>query len=133
MKITKITDPDISIHLVPWYVEDDMTRVEVGMELNDRMTNHGDDTCVLVATDKDMIKAMLIGYIEDDYLFCWQARKSKDMRQPRLIFHKLCEWGRTKGMKKMRLMSGDKRIRRMYRRKYGFTSIGGSLMEKHYG
>ena len=130
MNITRVTNPEVSIHLLPWYVEDDMSALEIGMELNDRMTGYPDETCVLVATDKGCLKAVLIGYIEKDYLFVWQGKKSKDMKQPRLIFHKMCEWGKSKGVERARLGSHDKRVRRMYKRKYGFASVGGVLMEK---
>jgi hypothetical protein len=130
MNITRVQNPEISVHLLPWYVEDDKTALEIGMELNDRMTDCPDETCVLVATDKGHLKAVLIGYIENDYLFVWQAKKSKDMNRPHLIFHKMCEWGKSKGVEKARLGTSNKRVRRMYKRKYGFTPIGEALMEK---
>ena len=133
MNIVRVRHPDISVYLIPWFVEDGQTAVEVGMELNDRLRQKPDDTCVMLAIDKGYLKGVLVGYIEQDYLFVWQARKSKDMDRPRLIFHCLCEWSKTRGVKKARLVSHDKRIRRLYKRKYGFTHIGDGLMEKEYG
>ena len=130
MKIIRITNPEISVHLLPWYVEDNKTPLEIGMELNDRMRENPDDTCVLLAVDKGYIKGVLIGYMDSTSLFVWQARKSKDMNRPRLIFQRLCEWGKQKNADKVQLISDDKRVRRLYKRKYGFTHIGEGLMEK---
>jgi len=133
MKIIRVTNPEISIQLLPWYVEEDRTAMEIGMELNDRMIESPNDTCVLAAIDKGFMKAMIVGFIEEDYLFIWQAKKSKDMDRPRLVFHRLCEWGKQKGISKIKLVSQDKRIRRLYKRKYGFHHIGDGVMEKSYG
>ena len=130
MNIIRIKNPEISVHLLPWYIEDNQTPLEIGMELNDRMINKPDDTCVLLAIKNGYLKCVLIGYIENDYLFIWQARKSKDMDRPRLMFRKLCEWGKSKGVEKAQLIASDKRVRRLYKRKYGFTSVGGPVMEK---
>jgi hypothetical protein len=130
MKITRTTNPDISIHLIPWYVEDDQTALEIGMELNDRMTENPDDTCVLVATDKGYMKAMAVAYIEGDRMIIWQGKKSKDMSNPRLMFHELYKWGRGRGAEKAVLGSPDKRVRRLYKRKYGYKPTTGGWMEK---
>ena len=130
MKILRVLNPEISVQLIPWYVPDDKTPIEIGMELDQRMREDSDNTGVFVAVKNGYLKAMLIGYMEGETLFVWQARKSKDMDRPRLIFHELCRWAKAKGAKKAQLKSSDKRVRRMYKRKYGFTPLGGPLMER---
>jgi hypothetical protein len=127
MKFVRTTDPEISVYLIPWFIG---SPVEIGLELHRRMTQTPDDTCVLLAMKDNYIKALLIGYMEDGDLFVWQAHKSKDMDRPRLMFHELCVWGRSRGAKKARLISPDKRARRMYRKKYGFHNIGETEMER---
>ena len=130
MKILRITNPEISVHLLPWYVEDNKTQLEIGMELNDRMRENPDDTCVLLAIKDGYLKGVLIGYLEDDYLFIWQAKKSKDMDRPRLILHEMCRWAKQNGKKKIVIGSSNKRVRRLYKRKYGFTPSTGIYMER---
>jgi hypothetical protein len=130
MTFTRVTNPDISIYLLPWYVEAEKSRFEIGEELNERMTQNPDDTCVLVASKDGYMKGVIIGYIEDGDLFVWQASKSKDMDKPRLIFKIMCDWARDKGAKKVTIGSPDKRVRRLYKRKYGFTPAEGMYMEK---
>lgn len=130
MKIIRIKNPEISIWLLPWYVEDDKTVLEIGMELNDRMQNEPDNTCVLLAVDKGYLKAVLVGYLDGNKLIIWQGKKSKDMNRMHLLGHKLYKWAREHGATKAVLGSSDKRVRRLYKRKYGYHSIGGPLMEK---
>ena len=63
-------------------------------------------------------------------MYIWQFRKSKDMDKPRQMEHKLYEWAREKGATRAVLGCEDKRIRRLYKRKYGFTPTTGVYMEK---
>ena len=121
MKYIRVTNPDISLHLMPWYIADDETEIEVGMRLNDRMTDEPDDTYVLLAEDKGYLKAMLIGVLDGENLLVWQFKKTKDMNTPRQMEKKMYDWARKKGAIRIVLGSKDKRLRRLYRRKYGFT------------
>jgi len=133
MKIIRVTNPEISIPLLPWFAEaeGELSREECVKGLQILMTEMSEETCVLVATDKQYMKGFVVGYIEKDGgLWIWQAKKSKDMRNFQLLIHKLYTWARTMGAKKATLGSDDKRLRRLYKRKYGYTPIGGNLMEK---
>ena len=61
MKFTRITDPGISIYLLPWFVEaeNEMPKEKCAEVLHMLMTETPDDTCVLVVTDKGYMKAMI--------------------------------------------------------------------------
>ena len=132
MKIIRVTNPEISIPLLPWFAEaeGELSREECAEALRILMTEMPDDTCVLVATDKGYMKAMIIGYMEDGNLWSWQGRKSKDFRSYGLLWNKLHQWGRAKGATKSTLGCECKRRRRLYKRKYGYKSIDGKYMEK---
>ena len=130
MKIVQIKNPDASIYLMPWFVEGNQDIVQIGYQLNERMIESPETTYVAVAIDKGYIKAFIAAYIENEEVLIWQFKKSKDMNQPRQMEHKLYEWARPRGATKAVLGVADKRIRRLYRRKYGFTPRSGIYMEK---
>ena len=106
---------------MPWYIEDDQTPAEIGMRLNDLMRDEPEETYVLLAEDKGYLKAVLIGFLDGENLLVWQFKKSKDMTTPRQMEKKMYDWARKNGAVRIVLGSKDKRLRRLYRRKYGFT------------
>ena len=125
--IARLTDPEHSVIVSPAFVGD---KKEMLLELYKRMDEQPDDTLVLIDVKDNHLKALLVAYDEDDHVFIRQAHKSKDMKTPRLMYYKLCQWAKSKGKNKLRLGCEDKRTRRMYKRRYGFHSIGGVEMEK---
>ena len=125
--IARLTKPEHSVAVAPAFVGD---KTEILLELYKRMDEKPDDTFVLVDITDNHLKALLVAYATDDCVFIRQAHKSKDMHNPKLMFFKLCEWARKKGYDKLQLGCEDKRIRRMYKKRYGFHSIGGVEMEK---
>lgn len=130
MKIVRTKNPDICYYLVPWFITDEKSAYEIGAELYQRMKQQPEDTYVQVGVEGQQIKSILIAYTMPNYVHIWQARKDKDMNRPRLAFHKLCRWAKRQGYDKLRLATPNKRVRRMYKKKYGFVPLGGMEMEK---
>jgi hypothetical protein len=131
MEYKRIKNPDISLHILPFFVEGgDETPVEIGMRLNDLMREDADNTFVLTAVKDEMLMAVLLAYSDDNGITIWQFKKSKDMDRPQQMIHKMYEWARSKGAKEVYLKCHDKRLRRLYRRKYGFSNSTDNLMRK---
>jgi hypothetical protein len=131
MQYKRIKNPDISLYIVPFFVDGgDETPVEIGMRLNDLMREDADNTFVLCATKDEMLKGVMIAHIEDTELLIWQFKKSKDMDSPQVMVHKAYQWGRSKGATKSIIGCSDKRLRRLYRRKYGYASTSDNQLER---
>jgi hypothetical protein len=133
MEYIRVKNPDISLHILPFLVGwgDVGDEIDCGMELNRLMTKHPEDTFVLTAVHDGFLKAVLIGYIRNDGdLMGWQFKKSRDMRHPQQMMHKMYVWAREKGAKKAYLGCPDKRRRRLYKRQYGYTPIDNIMMER---
>jgi len=136
MKILRQTNPNISFALIPWFVpSSEQTILQIGAELYQKMIDIPDDTLVLTAMEGEYCKAIIIAYSEVNeqgkvQVYLWQARKLKDFKYPRLVFAKAVEWAKYKQATRLILGSEDKRVRRMYKRKYGFSPMGGNYMER---
>jgi len=131
MKILRQTNPDISFALIPWFVPSSkQTVLDIGAELYQRMIDTPDNVVVLTAMEGEYCKAISIAYYEDGKVIYWQARKQRDFQYPRLMVAKIFEWAKTKKVDKVIVGSEDKRLRRMYKTKYGFKPVGGVYMER---
>lgn len=131
MKIVRQTNPEVCFALIPWFVPNQNQNVlEIGAELYQRMIDKPDDTLVLTALNGEYCEGVLISYVDADHVHIFQARKARDFQYPRLMFAKTMEWAKAKGFNKLTLGCEDKRLRRMYKTKYGFVSSGGVYMER---
>lgn len=118
MSIIKTQDPNVSIYLLPWYIEGDMTRFEIGVNLYERLINDPDNTFVSVAVDDNNVKAVLIAYVRDNDVFIWQAKAKPGFKGTREMFDDLIVWAKNK--KKDRLATHSPRNKCVMRR-WGFA------------
>ena len=129
-KIFRAYNPFISLALVPWYVANDQTPFQIGMELNDRMREEPENTFVLIAMNGEKAEAILIAYIETDHVHVWQARKKSGFRYSGDMFAMLCQWAQDNDISILQCAPAGHAQRRLYRRKYGFESIDNKYMRK---
>lgn len=130
MIIERVTHPDVTFSLVPFYVAAEKTAMEIGSELYARMIHEADDTFVLIATANGFIQAFIVAYVDADHVHIWQARKLKGFQHGREMLEEVYAWAKGRGFERVTLGAPDKRLRRLYRRKYGFTPTEGVYMER---
>jgi GNAT superfamily N-acetyltransferase len=121
----------VTFALVPLYVEAEKNCWQIGAELYARMIKEAKDTFVLLATERNgKIMAFLAAYVDNDHVHIWQARKLSGFGEGRRMLETLYVWAKALGFSRITLGCPEKRLRRLYKRKYGFTPTEGDYMEK---
>lgn len=132
MKILRKTNPDTSLSLLPWYVPFDQTKEQIGLELNDKMIHHPDDTLVLVVMDdaEKHILGFSIAYARYDDVFIWQARNINLSRpEVDLVLEQIYAWARQKGFS--RIAAIPNRNPKIWKRRWGFIkSINNEVIKE---
>lgn len=125
--IIRSKSPDVSIALVPWYVPIDQSRGEIGMELDRRMRECPDDTCVLIASEENTVMAMVIAYCRPNDVFLWQARAKAGFQNSSEVLNELIKWAKSKGYSK--LVTKSPRAKAVARA-WHFTIQNGDLVKE---
>lgn len=121
MKILRTDNPDASLLLLPWYVEFDQTRAQIGLSLNERMKSQPDDILVLLITDDEAQKILgfAVSYIRYEDVFLWQAKHSGlNRREVDEVFKTICLWAKNKGFNKISAIPN--RNPKIWERRWGF-------------
>ena len=103
--IIRATDPMVSVYLLPYFVEGDMHRIDIGTELYDRMAFKPDETCVLLSIENYNVMFMLVAYKDNDSVFIWQARANNYCKENQQILDAVTEWSRSLGIHKLSFSS----------------------------
>ena len=128
MRILNSKDPDISLKLIPFFIPEDQTRLEMGLELYGRLKSEPDNTLCLVAIENDIGQAMMIAYERERDVFVWQAWSRSGFKYQMTIFNGLISWAKSLG--KDKLVAGiPERKRKFFERRYGFKPSG-EVMER---
>ena len=130
MRYINAKHPAICWPLLPWFVEGNQTREEIFMELYGRLENKPQDTFVEVALDGDICKGILIAYLEDDYVWIWQARIAKDFKNARPMLVSLSDWARTRNITELRAGCSKNKARDLFMRRYGFKKDGNEIVKE---
>ncbi len=104
---------------MPWYVEYDRNRLEIGSELYDRLANNPENTFLTIAVEDDKIYAIIIAYVERDYVWGWQSGTKQGFRHSKTLFNSLLEWTKSKNVSKIKCLPNVE-VRDLLRRRYGF-------------
>ena len=124
MTLYRLTKPRVSLELIPFYVPNNQTRLEIGWELFKRLRDKPEDTFCLAAVE-DTLRAMVIAYVWKGDCHIWQAYAEPGFEYSKLMFDRLISWAKEKGLTK--LTTGTKRPRAMCR-KWGFVQKDGQLV-----
>ena len=129
IKIINAKNPEVSIHLLPWYVVNDMPRFEIGLRLYDRLQEQPEDTLVLIAVDETTadVKGMLIAENREDSAFMWQAKVKSGCGASKDLFERLTTWAKSKG--KTKIVTQTLRVKAAIRL-WGFVQQGNNLVKE---
>jgi hypothetical protein len=119
--IIRATDPMVSVYLLPYFMENDMHRIDIGTELFDRMTFKPDETLVLLSLEGINVMFFLVAYKTEDSVFIWQARANGHCEENKQILDAATEWSKSIGVNKLAFSSP--RAKAICRR-WGFVQDG---------
>jgi hypothetical protein len=128
LRILNTKDPNISIALLPWFVPNDQSRLEIGWELHERLKDRPDDTLCLIGIENNNWQIMCIAYTDDDCVWVWQVRALPGFKYQRIFEDALATWAGVKGKRTLK-MKCLKRLRKFFTRRYGYRPCG-SYMER---
>jgi len=119
VKYLRVTNPDVVLTLVPWFVPVNQSREDIFLELRDRLIHQPEDTFVLVVVSQRIIKGFVAAYARTKDVFLWQARSEGLTRKYVDIgFNAVCNWTRKKGFNK--LVTIPNRATKIWARRWGF-------------
>jgi hypothetical protein len=137
VRIQRITDPDATLAMIPWFVPDEQPRIAIGCSLSEKMLNDPDDTLVLIATEDNNVRALSVSFVETNpdtgerHVFIWQARTLPGFTQGKILMDSIGRWAIDKGI--MRITTGmflpQRRINAFCRR-YGFKRLKDHYLTK---
>jgi hypothetical protein len=121
MIIKRVVNPDVSLLFLPWFVEADQTRQEIGAMLYEKMVMEPQDVCCLAILDNTKVLhgVVVARKVEQDILV-WQCHVDKfvSSRIVDVCLDMLKLWA--KFLKSLRIVIGPNRSFRAFQRRWGF-------------
>lgn len=116
----RVTDPNMAVQLVPWFVPENETVQDMLLFLYDRLANCSDETFLCLGVENDIIKGIAIAYKAGEEVFIWQATAAKGVKPYQVdeLFDEIKKWARTIGCRRISCIPN--RAKRIWERRWGF-------------
>lgn len=128
MHILNMKNPDDVVKLWPWFTPTKTeTRMDITLELQNRLREEPDNVLCLVAILRGIVRAVLISHISDKSkkrVWIWQSRTQPGFSEQKLLFNAVKQWAKGKGCNQLRTSVSDPRWRKVLKRRYGFKGRG---------
>lgn len=130
MKYLQAKHPAVCWCLLPWFVEGNQTREEIFMELYERLETNPEDTYIEIALCGEICKGVLIGYIDGDHVWIWQAHAAKDFKKSHKMLNNMMKWAKAKGITRLKAECTKDRNERLIMRRFGFKKDGQEIIKE---